>query len=162
MIDFPMSFSQRNVASFLTSLPDLWQELRKSLELSVSLQRKEKDHSSDEYDSIEEDVLSGPEPEDPALAGCPREDPPLSSGDSVPKDVPEDQETEGRLPQGPDALVVLEFNPASKSKLCLMWHFFAFDVSGSKSRLKFPLVPFFFFGLFRATPTVYGGSQARG
>ncbi|XP_039741497.1 katanin-interacting protein [Pteropus medius] len=90
-------------------------ELRKSLELSVSLQRKQKDCSSDEYDSIEEDVLSEPEPEDQELVGHPRHDPALSSEDSVQKDVPEDQETEGRPPQGPDTLVVLEFNPASKS-----------------------------------------------
>nr|CAI9709088.1 unnamed protein product [Rangifer tarandus platyrhynchus] len=94
---------------------DCPQELRKSLELSVNLQRKEKDGSSDEYDSIEEDVLSEPEPEDQVLVGCPRDDSPLSRRDSVLKDFPEDQETEGRLPQGPDTLVVLEFNPASKS-----------------------------------------------
>uniref|UniRef100_A0A452S005 Katanin interacting protein n=1 Tax=Ursus americanus TaxID=9643 RepID=A0A452S005_URSAM len=91
------------------------QELRKSLELSVNLQRKQRDCSSDEYDSIEEEVLSEPEPEEQVLVGHPREEPPLSSGDSVQKDVPEDQEMEGRPPQGPDTLVVLEFNPASKS-----------------------------------------------
>ncbi|XP_068380287.1 katanin-interacting protein isoform X2 [Eschrichtius robustus] len=91
------------------------QELRKSLELSVNLQRKEEDGSSDEYDSIEEDVLSEPEPEDQVLLGRPRDDSPLPTGDSVQKDVSEDQGTEGRPPQGPDTLVVLEFNPASKS-----------------------------------------------
>ncbi|XP_076997573.1 katanin-interacting protein isoform X4 [Tamandua tetradactyla] len=91
-------------------------ELRKSLEVSVNLQRKQKDGSSDEYDSIEEDVLSEPEPEDQALMGHPRDDPPPFSGDSVQKDVLEDQETEGGHPsQSPDTLVVLEFNPASKS-----------------------------------------------
>ncbi|XP_071067322.1 katanin-interacting protein isoform X4 [Dasypus novemcinctus] len=91
-------------------------ELRKSLELRVNLQRNQKDGSSDEYDSIEEDVLSEPEPGDQALAGHPPDDPPLFSGDSVQKDVPGEQETEGGgLPQGPDTLVVLEFNPASKS-----------------------------------------------
>nr|XP_030727438.1 protein KIAA0556 homolog isoform X4 [Globicephala melas] len=91
------------------------QELRKSLELSVNLQRKEEDGSSDEYDSIEEDVLSEPEPEDQVLVRCPRDDSPLPSGDSMQKNVSEDQESEGRPPQGPDTLVVLEFNPASKS-----------------------------------------------
>uniref|UniRef100_A0A8C8YJ50 Katanin interacting protein n=1 Tax=Prolemur simus TaxID=1328070 RepID=A0A8C8YJ50_PROSS len=91
------------------------QELRKSLELSVHLQRKQKDYSSDEYDSIEEDVLSEPEPEDQVLMGQPREEPPPPSGTSVQKDVPKDQETGGRSPQDPDTLVVLEFNPASKS-----------------------------------------------
>ncbi|XP_027965645.1 protein KIAA0556 homolog isoform X4 [Eumetopias jubatus] len=90
-------------------------ELRKSLELSVNLQRKQRDCSSDEYDSIEEEVLSEPEPEEQVLVGHPREDPPLCSGDSVQKDVPEGQEMEGHPPQGPDPLVVLEFNPASKS-----------------------------------------------
>nr|XP_025866845.1 protein KIAA0556 homolog isoform X1 [Vulpes vulpes] len=90
-------------------------ELRKSLELSVNLQRKQKDGSSDEYDSIEEEVLSEPEPEEQVLMGQPKDDPALSSGDSMQKDVAEDQETEGHPPQGPDTLVVLEFNPASKS-----------------------------------------------
>uniref|UniRef100_A0A4W2GLV3 Katanin interacting protein n=1 Tax=Bos indicus x Bos taurus TaxID=30522 RepID=A0A4W2GLV3_BOBOX len=90
-------------------------ELRKSLELSVNLQRKEKDGSSDEYDSIEEDVLPEPEPEDQVLVGCPRDDSPLSQRDSVQKDAPKDQETEERPPQGPDTLIVLEFNPTSKS-----------------------------------------------
>ncbi|XP_043416180.1 katanin-interacting protein isoform X2 [Prionailurus bengalensis] len=90
-------------------------ELRKSLELSVNLQRKQKDDSSDEYDSIEEDVLSEPEPEEQVLGGHRRDDPAPSSGDAVQKDVPKDQEMEGRPPRGPDPLVVLEFNPASKS-----------------------------------------------
>ncbi|XP_017704133.1 PREDICTED: protein KIAA0556 homolog isoform X5 [Rhinopithecus bieti] len=90
-------------------------ELRKSLELSVNLQRKQKDCSSDEYDSIEEDILSEPEPEDLALMGHPRDDCPPSSGVSTQKDVPGEQETEGRSAPGPDTLVVLEFNPASKS-----------------------------------------------
>ena len=134
VIYFQRRFSSKEHISSFPSLLDFWQELRKSLELSVNLQRKEKDGSSDEYDSIEEDVLSEPEPEDQLLMGCPRDDCPLSRRDSVQKDFPEDQETEGRLPQGPDTLVVLEFNPASKSKFCLMWHFFAFDVSGSNSR----------------------------
>uniref|UniRef100_H0XE98 Katanin interacting protein n=2 Tax=Otolemur garnettii TaxID=30611 RepID=H0XE98_OTOGA len=91
------------------------QELRKSLELSVNLQRKQKDCSSDEYDSIEEDVLSEPESEDQVLVDQPRDEPFPSSGNSVQKDVPKDQETEGRSCHGPDTLVVLEFNPASKS-----------------------------------------------
>lgn len=81
-------------------------------------------------------MLSEPEPEDQALVGYPRHDPPLSRGDSVQKDVPEDQETAAHPLQDPDTLVVLEFNPASKRKPCLipMWRFFAFDIFGSKSR----------------------------
>lgn len=133
MIYFQMSVSQSNVFHFFTFL-DFWQELRKSLELSVSLQRKQKDCSSDEYDSIEEDVISEPELEDHVLLGHRRHDPHLSSEDSVQKEVPEDQGTEGHPPRGPDTLVVLEFNPASKRELYLMWHFFAFGVSGSNSR----------------------------
>ncbi|XP_023596776.1 katanin-interacting protein [Trichechus manatus latirostris] len=91
------------------------QELRKSLELSVNLQRKQKDCSGDEYDSIEEDVLSEPEPEGQALVDHPRDDPLLSSGDSVQKDLCKDQETEGCPSQGLDTLVVLGFNTTSKS-----------------------------------------------
>ncbi|XP_059271055.1 katanin-interacting protein isoform X1 [Mustela nigripes] len=92
-------------------------ELRKSLELSVNLQRKQRDDSSDEYDSIEEEVLSEPEPEpkEPVLLGHGREDPPLSSGNSMQKAVPKDHGPEGCPSQGPDPFVVLEFNPASKS-----------------------------------------------
>ncbi|XP_066239210.1 katanin-interacting protein isoform X3 [Saccopteryx leptura] len=106
--------SSMDKAKILLTIQDVT-ELRKSLELSVNLQRKQKDGSSDEYDSIEEDVLSEPEPEDQALAGSPRPDPPLSGGDSVQKDVSEDQEAEGHPPRGSDTLVLLEFNPASKS-----------------------------------------------
>ncbi|KAM7148857.1 katanin-interacting protein isoform 1-T1 [Molossus nigricans] len=101
-------------ARILLTIQDVT-ELRKSLERSVNLQRKEEDCSSDEYDSIEEDVVSEPEPEDEALVGYPRHDPPLSRGESVQKDAPEDQQTKGPLPQSPDTLVVLEFNPTSKS-----------------------------------------------
>ncbi|XP_053527604.1 katanin-interacting protein isoform X2 [Artibeus jamaicensis] len=110
----PAPPSSMDKARILLTIQDVM-ELRKSLELSVNLQKKQKDGSSDEYDSIEEDVLSEPEPEDPALVGDPRHDAPLSSGDSVRKDVLEGQETQGHPPQGPDTLVVLEFNPASKS-----------------------------------------------
>ncbi|XP_045051269.2 katanin-interacting protein isoform X3 [Desmodus rotundus] len=106
--------SSMDRARILLTIQDVT-ELRKSLELSVNLQKKQKGCSSDECDSIEEDVLSEPEPEDQALVGYPRHDPRLASGDSVQKDVPEDQETQGHPPQGPDTLVVLEFNPASKS-----------------------------------------------
>ncbi|XP_012587473.1 PREDICTED: uncharacterized protein KIAA0556 homolog isoform X2 [Condylura cristata] len=87
-------------------------ELRKSLELSVNLRRDPKDSSSDESDSIEEDVLS--EPEDQALEDHAGEGAPLPSGDSVQNGAPTDQLT-GHPPQGPDTLVMLEFNPASKS-----------------------------------------------
>ncbi|XP_062040811.1 katanin-interacting protein-like isoform X7 [Lepus europaeus] len=85
------------------------QELRRSLELSANAQRRQGDCPSDDYDSIEEDITSEPEPEP---EGCPGGDCPLSTGD---KDAPEDREAGGRPPQGPDTLVVLEFNPASQS-----------------------------------------------
>ncbi|KAI5939981.1 Katanin-interacting protein [Manis javanica] len=109
--DLPSSMDKERI---LLTIQDVM-ELRKSLELSVNLQRSQKDCSSDEYDSIEEDMVSEPEPEDRVLVDHPRDDPPLSSAISVQRDVAEDQETEGRPPQGPDTLVVLEFNPASKS-----------------------------------------------
>ncbi|KAM5131725.1 katanin-interacting protein isoform 2-T2 [Callospermophilus lateralis] len=89
-------------------------ELRKSLEARVGRQRTQEDCSSDEYDSIEEDVLPEPQPGDPAPRGCPRDDPAPSSGVPVPTDTSEDREA-GRPPQRPEPLVVLEFNPASKS-----------------------------------------------
>uniref|UniRef100_A0A8C3IS94 Katanin interacting protein n=1 Tax=Chrysemys picta bellii TaxID=8478 RepID=A0A8C3IS94_CHRPI len=41
----------------LTNLSGLYQELRRSLELCVNQKRMEKDCSSDDYDSVEEDVL---------------------------------------------------------------------------------------------------------
>ncbi|EHA97313.1 hypothetical protein GW7_08332 [Heterocephalus glaber] len=90
------------------------QELRKSLEFSVNLQRKQKDCSSDEYDSIEEDILSELGPEDQELPGCPRDGPALFSGDSGPKSSSEDQEPDAQPPSGPDTLMVLEFNQTSK------------------------------------------------
>uniref|UniRef100_A0ABK0LT52 Katanin interacting protein n=2 Tax=Rattus norvegicus TaxID=10116 RepID=A0ABK0LT52_RAT len=93
---------------------DHTQELRKGLGLSTSLQTQE-DGSSDEYDSIEEDVLSETETEDPVLPVYARDECPLPSHDAVLKDVPKDQELEGRPPQTTDTLVVMEFNPASKS-----------------------------------------------
>jgi hypothetical protein len=121
---FSNEFFSKDPISCLTSLLGFWQELRKSLDLSINLQRKQKDCSSDEYDSIEEDVLPEPEPEDQVSMGHPTDDPLLSSGDSVPEDVPKDLELEGQPPQGPDTLVVLEFNPASKSEHFLIQHFF--------------------------------------
>ncbi|KAK7833252.1 hypothetical protein U0070_017251 [Myodes glareolus] len=90
------------------------QELRKSLGLSTNLQTQE-DGSSDEYDSIEEDVLSETETEDLLMPGHTTDEFPLPSQNTVQKDVPKDQELEGRPPQGTDTLVVMEFNPASKS-----------------------------------------------
>lgn len=93
---------------------DHTQELRKGLGLSTNLQTQE-DGSSDQYDSIEEDVLSETETEDLLMPGHTTDEFPLPSQDTVQKDVPKDQELEGRPPQGTDALVVMEFNPASKS-----------------------------------------------
>ncbi|XP_057635235.1 katanin-interacting protein isoform X5 [Chionomys nivalis] len=92
---------------------DHTQELRKGLGLSTNLQTQE-DGSSDEYDSIEEDVLSETETEDLLMPGHTTDEFPLPSQDTVQKDVPKDQELEGRPPQGTDTLVVMEFNPASK------------------------------------------------
>lgn len=108
--------SQEDVDKHEDATGDYTQELRKGLGLSTSLQTQE-DGSSDEYDSIEEDVLSETEPEDPVLPVHDRDECPLPSHDAVLKDVPKDQELEGRHPQATDTLVVMEFNPASKSEL---------------------------------------------
>ncbi|KAM7329310.1 hypothetical protein ACRRTK_010923 [Alexandromys fortis] len=99
---------------YLSCLLGSLQELRKGLGLSTNLQTQE-DGSSDEYDSIEEDVLSETETEDLLMPGHTTDEFPLPSQDTVQKDVPKDQELEGRPPQGTDTLVVMEFNPASKS-----------------------------------------------
>ncbi|XP_062040812.1 katanin-interacting protein-like isoform X1 [Lepus europaeus] len=104
------------------------QELRRSLELSAYAQRRQGDCPSDDYESIEEDITSEPEPEP---EGCPGGDCPLSTGD---KDAPEDREAGGRPPQGPNTLIVLESNPASQSEFCLPWHFVACGVAGSSRR----------------------------
>lgn len=101
---------------YLSCLLGSLQELRKGLGLSTNLQTQE-DGSSDEYDSIEEDVLSETETEDLLMPGHTTDEFPLPSQDTVQKDVPKDQELEGRPPQGTDTLVVMEFNPASKSEL---------------------------------------------
>ncbi|XP_035298123.1 protein KIAA0556 homolog isoform X6 [Cricetulus griseus] len=93
---------------------DHTQELRKGLGLSPDLQAQE-DGSSDEYESIEEDVLSETETEDLILPGHTSDEFPLPSQDTIQKDVPKDKELEGWPPQGTDSLVVMEFNPASKS-----------------------------------------------
>ncbi|KAM6155908.1 katanin-interacting protein [Rhynchocyon petersi] len=98
-----------------TKAKDHAQALTESLELSVNLQRKQKDDSSDEYDSIEEDVLTEPEPGEQGLVESQPRDAPLSSRDPVQKDLPKDQETERHPPQDPDTLVVLGFTTASKS-----------------------------------------------
>lgn len=84
--------------------------------LSPDLQAQE-DGSSDEYESIEEDVLSETETEDLILPGHTSDEFPLPSQDTIQKDVPKDKELEGWPPQGTDSLVVMEFNPASKSEL---------------------------------------------
>ncbi|XP_047389594.1 katanin-interacting protein isoform X3 [Sciurus carolinensis] len=110
--EHPEPASGRDKERILLTIQDVM-ELRKSLEASVNRQRQT-DSSSDEYDSVEEDVLSEPEPGDQAPGGSPRDNPTPSRGRSVQKDVSEDQEA-GRPSQGPDTLVVLEFNPASKS-----------------------------------------------
>lgn len=102
--------------SHLSPLLGFLQELRKGLRLSTSLQTQE-DCSSDEYDSIEEDVLSETETEDSVQPVSNRDECPLPSHDAVLKDVPKDQELEGRHPQTTDTLVVMEFNPASKGEL---------------------------------------------
>ncbi|XP_074138876.1 katanin-interacting protein isoform X2 [Sminthopsis crassicaudata] len=90
-------------------------ELRKSLEISVNLQKKEKDCSSEDYDSIEEDLYTEQVPEDKSLNSS-GDDLPLSGSDSVLEETPKDQEAKGFNPECSNTLIVLEFNPASKNK----------------------------------------------
>ncbi|XP_012866592.1 PREDICTED: uncharacterized protein KIAA0556 homolog [Dipodomys ordii] len=92
------------------------QELRKSLEAcGLDPPQQLEDRSSDEGDSIEEEVLSSEtEPEDPEPVAWPGDDVPLSSGDPAPEVHLEDQELEGWLPRA-ETLVVLESNPPSIS-----------------------------------------------
>lgn len=85
-------------------------------------------------------MLSEPEPEDQALVGSPSHGTPLSRGDSMQKDVPEDQEMAGHPLRGPDTLVVLEFNPASRGKLCLVWCSLSLVSLHPRVELKFPAI----------------------
>ncbi|XP_028910162.1 katanin-interacting protein isoform X3 [Ornithorhynchus anatinus] len=89
-------------------------ELRKSLELSVNLQKRENDCASEDYDSIEEDLIAEQEPEDitPGLSGSLL----LPSSKAVQKAAPGTQEARRCCAHCPDTLIVLEFNPATKSK----------------------------------------------
>ncbi|XP_044533266.1 katanin-interacting protein [Gracilinanus agilis] len=91
-------------------------ELRKSLELSVNLQKKEKDHPNEDYDSIEEDLFTEHLPEDKILDSS-GEDLPLSGSDSILEEAPKlEEEAKGFNTECSDTLIVLEFNPASKNK----------------------------------------------
>ncbi|XP_019062949.1 protein KIAA0556 homolog isoform X2 [Fukomys damarensis] len=92
------------------------QGLRQSLEVSVYLPRKQEDYSSDNSDSIEEDIVSELEPEDQELLGRPTGDLTLFGGALGQKSGAEDQEPEAQPPPGPDGLLVLEFNQASKGR----------------------------------------------
>ncbi|XP_074053482.1 katanin-interacting protein isoform X2 [Macrotis lagotis] len=108
------SHSDADKERILLTIHDVM-ELRKSLELSVNLQKKEKDCSNEDYDSIEEDLLTEQVPEDktPESSG---DDLPLSGSDSVLDEAPKDQEAKGLNTEFSDTLIVLEFNPASKDK----------------------------------------------
>uniref|UniRef100_A0A4X2KHU6 Katanin interacting protein n=1 Tax=Vombatus ursinus TaxID=29139 RepID=A0A4X2KHU6_VOMUR len=90
-------------------------ELRKSLELSVNLQKKEKDCSSEDYDSIEEDLFTEQVPEDKTLDSS-GDDLPLAGSDSVLEEAPKDQEAKEFSTECSNTLIVLELNPASKHK----------------------------------------------
>lgn len=100
----------------LTNLSGLYQELRRSLELSVSQKRMEKESSSDDYDSVEEDVLLEHSQVEETVASFGSLQ--LPSGESLLKDVPKYQEA-GRCCDLDAGALVLEFkqNPTSKS-LC--------------------------------------------
>ncbi|XP_056661474.1 katanin-interacting protein isoform X3 [Monodelphis domestica] len=91
-------------------------ELRKSLELSVNLQKKEKDHPNEDYDSIEEDLFTEHLPEDKTLDSS-GDDLLLSGSNSILEGAPKLEEVaKGFNTECSDTLIVLEFNPASTNK----------------------------------------------
>ncbi|XP_067407303.1 katanin-interacting protein isoform X2 [Emydura macquarii macquarii] len=89
----------------LSSIDDV-KELRRSLELSLSQKRMEKDCSSDDYDSVEEDVLLEHSQVEETVAGFGSLQ--LPSSESLLKDVPKYQEARRRYDLDAGALV-LEF-----------------------------------------------------
>nr|XP_020861951.1 protein KIAA0556 homolog isoform X3 [Phascolarctos cinereus] len=115
--DFAEDFERNQHVNIKTKdIPrDFSQELRKSLELSVSLQKKEKDCSSEDCDSIEEDLFTEQVPEDKTLDSS-GDDLPLSGSDSVMEEAPKDQAVKEFNTECSNTLIVLELNPASKNK----------------------------------------------
>ncbi|XP_037766831.1 katanin-interacting protein isoform X8 [Chelonia mydas] len=95
----------------LLSIDDV-KELRRSLELSVSQKRMEKESSSDDYDSVEEDVLLEHSQVEETVASFGSLQ--LPSGESLLKDVPKYQEA-GRCCDLDAGALVLEFkqNPTN-------------------------------------------------
>ncbi|XP_039347979.1 katanin-interacting protein isoform X3 [Mauremys reevesii] len=89
----------------LLSIDDV-KELRRSLELSVSQKRMEKDCSSDDYDSVEEDVLLEHSQVEETVASFGSLQ--LPSSESLLKDVPKYQEA-GRCCDLDAGALVLEF-----------------------------------------------------
>uniref|UniRef100_A0A8C3RRX3 KIAA0556 n=1 Tax=Chelydra serpentina TaxID=8475 RepID=A0A8C3RRX3_CHESE len=97
----------------LTNLSGLYQELRRSLELHVSQKRMEKDCSSDDYDSVEEDVLLEHSQVEETVASFGSLQ--LPSRESLLKDVPKYQEA-GRCCDLDAGALVLEFKQNLTSK----------------------------------------------
>uniref|UniRef100_A0A674I658 Katanin interacting protein n=1 Tax=Terrapene triunguis TaxID=2587831 RepID=A0A674I658_9SAUR len=97
----------------LTNLSGLYQELRRSLELRVSQKRMEKDCSSDDYDSVEEDVLLEHSQVEETVASFGSLQ--LPSSESLLKDVPKYQEA-GRCCDLDAGALVLEFKQNLTSK----------------------------------------------
>ncbi|KFV91649.1 Uncharacterized protein KIAA0556, partial [Fulmarus glacialis] len=110
--DDPLRYSQVQLAvvfySFLTNLFELYQKLRRSLQLSIEEKRMEEDSLSDDYDSVEEDVFSEPSPTEETITSFGGLQ--LHSSRSLQKEASEHQDA-GRC-SGLDsgALTVLEFN----------------------------------------------------
>uniref|UniRef100_A0A8C0EZ99 Katanin interacting protein n=1 Tax=Bubo bubo TaxID=30461 RepID=A0A8C0EZ99_BUBBB len=93
---------------FLTNLFELYQKLRRSLQLDIEEKRMEEDSLSDDYDSVEEDVFSEPSPTEETITSF--EGLQLHSSTSLQKEASEHQDA-GRC-SGLDSggLTVLEFN----------------------------------------------------
>uniref|UniRef100_A0A8C0AVV9 Katanin interacting protein n=1 Tax=Buteo japonicus TaxID=224669 RepID=A0A8C0AVV9_9AVES len=103
--------------SFLTNLFELYQTLKRSLQVSIEDKRMEEDSLSDDYDSVEEDVFSEPSPTEETITSLGALQ--LHSGRSLQKEASEHQDA-GRC-SGLDsgALTVLEFNQDQSSKSLL-------------------------------------------
>uniref|UniRef100_A0A8D0ESW4 Katanin interacting protein n=1 Tax=Strix occidentalis caurina TaxID=311401 RepID=A0A8D0ESW4_STROC len=102
---------------FLTNLFELYQKLRRTLQLNIEEKSMEEDSLSDDYDSVEEDVFSEPSPTEETITSF--EGLQLHSSRSLQKEASEHQDA-GRC-SGLDSggLTVLEFNQDQSSKSLL-------------------------------------------
>uniref|UniRef100_A0A8C3JNX2 KIAA0556 n=1 Tax=Calidris pygmaea TaxID=425635 RepID=A0A8C3JNX2_9CHAR len=111
----PLDYSEdfEPYETFLTNLFELYQELRRSSQLSVEEKRVEENSLSDDCDSVEEDVFSEPSPTEETITSF--GDLQLHSGRSLQKETSEHQDTGRCSSLDSGALTVLEFNQDQSS-----------------------------------------------